>query len=540
MRTATIYNFLLEANVMASIAIVLMVVVRKFFRKSLGNRVLYFAWLLVAIRLLCPLALPNPAVNEIRPAFSTDEAVRPIAGQLQVRFTDAGENLLSWVRKQTGRTSPIARKMNAFVDSAYDGMLSIRVMRLYLAGVGAVLCWFVISNLRFCRKLKKARIEAASGMVLEQYEQLCQKRGMKPIPVYYTDPLPSACLVGVFHPYIALPLTVTPREAPAVLAHEVCHAKGHDQWWGVVRLLCCAVHWFNPLVWVAAQMSRTDGELCCDDRVTEKLDSQQRLAYANVLVLAASKRSAPGIGVLATGMTMTGRKLKTRVNAILHSGQAKRGFALAFALVASMSLVGAFATAEYKQTAPIPMISEQGASVQHRAISDSEDAIAYAQDIWKNEYVQPELSDLDWMVNQAGQRYEVKAVSKEMETQLLVAFMPDGEIVYLCNLASGGRDATLTDKTLYLGDDAALEKYAIYALNAVDALNPGLGNQIESVGNQDECQTDLEHFISMDGLGPKQPYRMVVETAPTIRLVYFVNLSEMSDYDVDRLEPGNG
>ena len=144
------------------------------------------------------------------------------------------------------------------------------------------------------------------------------------------------------------------------------------------------------------------------------------------------------------------------------------------------------------------------------------------------------------MVNQAGQRYEVKAVSKEMETQLLVAFMPDGEIVYLCNLASGGRDATLTDETLYLGDDAALETFAVYALKAVDALNPGLSNQIEGVGNQDECKTNQEHFISMDGLGPEQPYRMVVQTAPTIRLVYFVNLSEMSDSDVDRLEPGNG
>lgn len=52
MRTATVYNFLLEANIMASIAIVLMVFVRKFFRKQLGNRSIRYAWLLVAARLL--------------------------------------------------------------------------------------------------------------------------------------------------------------------------------------------------------------------------------------------------------------------------------------------------------------------------------------------------------------------------------------------------------------------------------------------------------------------------------------------------------
>ena len=68
MRTATVYNFLLEANIMASIAIVLMIIVRKFFRKHLGSRAIRFSWLLVAIRLLLPISLPNPWINEIRPA----------------------------------------------------------------------------------------------------------------------------------------------------------------------------------------------------------------------------------------------------------------------------------------------------------------------------------------------------------------------------------------------------------------------------------------------------------------------------------------
>ena len=36
MRTATIYNFLLEATLMASIAIVLMIPVRKFLRGPVG------------------------------------------------------------------------------------------------------------------------------------------------------------------------------------------------------------------------------------------------------------------------------------------------------------------------------------------------------------------------------------------------------------------------------------------------------------------------------------------------------------------------
>lgn len=41
MRTAVVYNFLLEANLMASIAILLMLPIRRFLRGRLGSRAIY-------------------------------------------------------------------------------------------------------------------------------------------------------------------------------------------------------------------------------------------------------------------------------------------------------------------------------------------------------------------------------------------------------------------------------------------------------------------------------------------------------------------
>ena len=82
MRFALVYNFLIEANIMASIAIFLMIPLRKLFRKQLGNSAICFGWLLVAIRLLCPLSLVNPYIHEIRSPFAADTAIRPIAGQM--------------------------------------------------------------------------------------------------------------------------------------------------------------------------------------------------------------------------------------------------------------------------------------------------------------------------------------------------------------------------------------------------------------------------------------------------------------------------
>ena len=95
MRSATIFNFLIEANIMASIAILLMIPLRKLLRKQMGNSVICFGWLLFALRLLIPLTLPNPLIHEIRPAYLDDTAIRPIAGQIKVRVVDAiGDNLV--------------------------------------------------------------------------------------------------------------------------------------------------------------------------------------------------------------------------------------------------------------------------------------------------------------------------------------------------------------------------------------------------------------------------------------------------------------
>ena len=389
MRTATLYNFLLESNLMASIAIILMIILRKFLRKPLGNSALSFGWLLVAARLLLPLALPNPFIHQIRTPYAPDVAIRPIAGQLKVRFTDL---LGSLDRASEGAVKQTMRSMNS---GMHDASLPITLAKIYLVGLILVLAWFIFANLRFRRQLNTDKIEPISGNLLAQYEALCKSLKVKPLPVYLIDPLPSACLVGVFRPYIALPLTVTPQDALHVLRHEVSHYQNRDHLFGVLRLLCCAIHWFNPLVWLAASMSYTDAELRCDDRVTASLKPQEKEAYANVLVLSAARRTAPGVAVLATGMTTTTKKLKARVLAILGNKKPLRWLSVAFVLVSTMLLAGAFATME-----PVlaPRIGQFSPEVAVQDIKNEEEALAYGKDFFltRKELGWTPREDLPW------------------------------------------------------------------------------------------------------------------------------------------------
>ena len=89
MRSMTVFNFLLEATVIGSVIILLVIAVRALLRDRLGSRAIYAAWLLVALRLLLPLSLPNPVMDEFRPGFSVDVAARPVADQVRQRVIDA-------------------------------------------------------------------------------------------------------------------------------------------------------------------------------------------------------------------------------------------------------------------------------------------------------------------------------------------------------------------------------------------------------------------------------------------------------------------
>ena len=387
MRSAFVYNFLIEANIMASIAIILMIPLRKFFRKQLGNSAICFGWLLVAIRLLCPLSLVNPLIHTIRSPFAADTAIRPIAGQIKVRISDALGDLSSLFWRADNQSAyEVTNRLQVGMENAST---SITLAKVWLAGVLLIVAWFLFSNIRFRLRLRADRIDRISGELLEQYEALCRRRHIKPVPVYFTDPLPSACLVGVFRPYIALPLSASPQDVIHVLTHEICHIKNKDHLWGILRLLCCAIHWFNPLVWIAASMSRTDSELRCDDRVTQPMNQEERKSYASVLVLAAARRNAPGLGVLATGMTMTGKRLKTRVSTVMQGRKPLRWLSVSFAMLSIVCLVGAFATSETQEQMEMGaslvenqnLLTESVTGTQN--IQNESDAIEYARSIWR-------------------------------------------------------------------------------------------------------------------------------------------------------------
>ena len=411
MRAATVFNFLIEATLTGSVMILLMLPLRRFLRPKLTSRLICFAWLLVASRLLLPISLPNPMMNELRPAYSVNLAVRPIAEQVRVRAADAVGELASAAEDHDGaRTMGLSETL---WDVSYDirgGRTARQLLAAYVAVALAVAGWMTWRNTRFLLALRRGRVEPLGGERLARYRALCKERGIRPVPVYWVDPLPGPCLVGVLRPYIALPLTLKEEDLLAVLTHELCHKKAGDSWWGLVRNACCAVHWFNPLVWLAARLSRSDQEMACDERVIRPMSDEERIRYASTLALNAARRCSPEIAVLATGMTMKGRHIKRRLRAIVDARAALGWLCAAALCVACAGTVFAFGTSELLPPLSEPVMPQwDGPAVERRAVSTAQEAEAYAKELlssgpWRSApSLASGLDRLEWRVMDGGE-----------------------------------------------------------------------------------------------------------------------------------------
>jgi hypothetical protein len=130
----------------------------------------------------------------------------------------------------------------------------------------------------------------------------------------------SPCLFGLLRPTIYLtPVCVGDEKMQHhVLTHELAHLRSGDHIWAWVRCICLCVYWFNPLVWVAASLSRRDCELACDEAVLKQLGETERLAYGKTLLDMVSSVPAPGqLLETATAMHETKKQLKERMKCIV-------------------------------------------------------------------------------------------------------------------------------------------------------------------------------------------------------------------------------
>jgi len=201
----------------------------------------------------------------------------------------------------------------------------------WLAGAGVAALVLLLSNLRFYGRLRRARTR------LEGTD--C------PLAVYAAPGLPSPCLFGLLRPAVY----VTPETAADsamfrhVLAHEYTHYKHGDHIWSLLRCAALAVHWWNPLVWLAAGLSRRDAELACDEGAIKRLGDGERAAYGGTLLSLVTAKPGPSdLFRCATTMAGDKKRLKERITRIAQAPKRWLWAAVAVVLVTALACLCAF------------------------------------------------------------------------------------------------------------------------------------------------------------------------------------------------------
>ena len=340
-----------EILLTSSVLILALLALRQLFRRTVSRRMQYALWLLVLVRLLVPVNVGTLAHNVLSAAAPVQAVVEERLDTPVLYVQDGTERrpaqLLPGKESQGEPLSPPSdAAQSAPADEYYTVTPTYRTVTLsealtyvWYAGMAGVGAWFLFTNLRFARALRRTRMPY-------------RVEGCR-YPVYLVSALPSPCLFGVLRPtvYLNEKALQSPDALRFVLAHEQTHARHFDPLWSLLRGVCLTVYWFDPLVWLAAVLSREDGELACDEGTLRALGADERTAYGKALlalVPVCDKPQNPLLG--ATTMTSGKRGLKERITRIAENRQAKA--VAVFAAVALAALVCAVSFTGAPDTTP--------------------------------------------------------------------------------------------------------------------------------------------------------------------------------------------
>lgn len=107
---------------------------------------------------------------------------------------------------------------------------------------------------------------------------------MKEENIFQSEKITTPFVLGFIKPKIYLPFNFSEQYVSFVVAHEKVHISHFDHILKFIAYVITAVHWFNPLVWLAYYLFCADIEFSCDSRVISKLSNAERKEYASALL----------------------------------------------------------------------------------------------------------------------------------------------------------------------------------------------------------------------------------------------------------------
>lgn len=268
---------LLNMSLTASVAIVLVILLRLLLKKA-PKVISYALWGVVLFRLLCPVSIGSSFS-----LYNLFDAPTEESGTVTSVIEYVPSNIVHTEYPSVALPVPgisdainevLPQGQEQLVADPLEAPMSIATY-VWMIGVLGMVIYSIVSYVRLRSKL---------SVVVPLRDN-----------IFIADDIKSPFVVGLFRPKIYLPCNLGDKEQEYIILHEQHHIKRLDHVMKALAFLALAIHWFNPLVWVAFILASKDMEMSCDEAVIRKVGGDVRADYsASLLTLATGRRIIAG------------------------------------------------------------------------------------------------------------------------------------------------------------------------------------------------------------------------------------------------------
>lgn len=308
---------LLQIN-MQAVLLILMILFLRILLKNISKRYLHLLWMLVIVRLLCPFTLETsfsmvPAVGEVfwAEGSNPESDQPPRSDGLDGFGGEMGGSDFGWGTMGEGSAKDDSAERGTLREpsvfsgtlnsSIYNWLSAFRFSAVRHAGVAVLAAGNLVQYLRTKRKLRFA---------VHSEEN-----------IWECGEVPSAFVMGVFRPRIIIPFGLSDEQRRFMIKHEKVHIAHHDPLLCFLLTAALCIHWWNPVLWIAAGKMRQDVEMFCDEAVLRGSGAAGRKSYANILLQFAAARSVPAAGA---GVKFGATAAEKRIRYILRKKETPR------------------------------------------------------------------------------------------------------------------------------------------------------------------------------------------------------------------------
>jgi len=128
--------------------------------------------------------------------------------------------------------------------------------------------------------------------------------------IYECDSIPSPFVMGFARAKIYIPFRLKEEEQVYIIRHEQYHVVRRDNVVKLIAFLIACVYWFHPLVWLSYFLMIRDMEMSCDEYVLQKSAHDIREDYSRSLLGFAVNQRNMGAGLIAFGESDARRRVK--------------------------------------------------------------------------------------------------------------------------------------------------------------------------------------------------------------------------------------